>query len=239
MKTHNFFKIALAMIISFMLGMSPVFGAHEKPRVIIETDIGIGDGDDDASLVRFLLYAAVLDIEGMIVTKAGKLHSRYGSIKDGLEFMEKFISAYEQLHLNLIKHSSAFPTASYLRQCVARGWTQEGVDLIIATIDKPDPRPVWYCNWGTGNSLGPALDKVKKTRSEEEYRTFIAKLRVSSLWNNGTLPNHFQAFTSTYVDIGNYESRKKKKDPYWWSWNDCTVIQWAKKNLKSFDSEKN
>ena len=42
---------------------------HEKPRVIIETDIGIGDGDDDASLVRFLLYADVLEIEGMIVTK--------------------------------------------------------------------------------------------------------------------------------------------------------------------------
>lgn len=237
MKTHNFFKIALAMVISFMPGMSPVFSAHEKPRVIIETDIGIGDGDDDASLVRFLLYADVLDIEGMIVTKSGNMNPRYGSIKDGFEFMEKFLKAYEEVRPNLVQHSAGYPTANYLRQCVARGWTQDGADLIIATVDKPDPRPVWYCNWGTDNSLGPALDKVKKNRSDQEYRAFIAKLRVSSLWNKGTLPNHFQAFTSTYIDIGNYESRKKT-DRYWWSWDDCTVIQWAQKNLDDFDYDR-
>ena len=238
MKMHDFSKITVQMIICLMLGMCPVFGANEKPRVIIETDIGIGDGDDDASLVRFLLYADVLDIEGMIVTKSGNMQKRYGSIKDGFEFMGKFLDAYEQVRPNLIKHSPGFPYADYLRERVARSWTGEGVDLIIAAVDKADARPVWYCNWGTHNSLGPALDKVKETRNEKEYKAFISRLRVSSLWNNGTLPNHFQAFTSTYVDIGNYESRKKKTDPYWWSWDDCTVIQWAKKNLKSFDSEK-
>lgn len=161
MKKQNNFQVAFAVIIALMLGASPVFGTHEKPRVIIETDIGIGDGDDDASLVRFLLYADVLDIEGMIVTKSRNMHGRYGALKDGYEFMEKFMDAYEQVRPNLIAHSPGYPTADHLRKRVARSWTSEGVDLIIAAVDREDVRPVWYCNWGTSNSLGPALDKVK------------------------------------------------------------------------------
>lgn len=238
MKAQNYFQVAFAAIIALMLGMSPVFGANDKPRVIIETDIGIGDGDDDASLVRFLLYADVLDIEGMIVTKSGNMHRRYGALKDGYEFMEKFMDAYEQVRPNLIAHSPGYPTADYLRKRVARSWTSEGVDLIIAAVDRGDVRPVWYCNWGTSNSLGPALDKVKSTRSEKEYRKFISRLRVSSLWNKGTVPNHFNAFTSTYVDIGNFEPQKKRTDPYWHSWDDCTVIYWIQKNLDDFNYER-
>ena len=211
---------------------------HEKPRVIIETDIGIGDGDDDASLVRFLLYADVLDIEGMIVTKSGNMHERYGDIKDGYEFMQMFLDCYEQIYPNLIKHSTGYPSADHLRRGVARFWTDEAVDLIINAVDKKDPRPLWYCNWGTHNSLGPALDKVKATRSPEEYQAFISRLRVSSLWQFGSLPDHFPNITSTYIDIGNFEHRKNKKDPYYWSWDDCTIIPWAKKNLKNFDYEK-
>jgi hypothetical protein len=44
-----------------------------------------------------------------------------GSIKDGFEFMEKFLEAYEEIRPNLVQHSAGYPTANYLRQCVARG----------------------------------------------------------------------------------------------------------------------
>jgi len=147
-KTYGFLKNALVMSIVLIPIISPVFGVHEKPRVIIETDIGIGDGDDDASLVRFLLYADVLDIEGMIVTKSQRMDSRYLplKVKDGFELMEKFLDAYEKTRPNLIQHSSGFPTAGYLKKRVARWWTGAGADLIIAAVDRADPRPVWYCN---------------------------------------------------------------------------------------------
>jgi hypothetical protein len=29
--------------------------------------------------------------------------------------------------------------------------TRDGVDLIIEAVDRRDPRPVWFCNWGTDN----------------------------------------------------------------------------------------
>ena len=237
-----FGKYVTALFFCLFICAGAAFGVNEKPRVIIETDIGINDGDDDASLVRFLLYADVLDIEGMIVTKSGEMASRYGSIKDGFEFMEKFMHAYEQVRPNLIKHSPGFPTADYLRKRVARSWTGEGADLIIAVVDKKDPRPVWYCNWGCDNSMGLALDRIKSTRSTQEYKEFLSKLRFSTLWNQGGMESHFFSITNTYVDIANFVPRKmkgkKKKDRYYRRWADCTIKPWAEANLGGWDQKR-
>src|SRR5262245_24069841 len=42
--------------------------APERLRLIVETDAG-GDPDDEQSLVRFLLYAAEWDVEGIIANR--------------------------------------------------------------------------------------------------------------------------------------------------------------------------
>ena len=38
---------------------------HQRPRVLVSTDIGGTDPDDFQSMVHLLLYADVLDLEGL------------------------------------------------------------------------------------------------------------------------------------------------------------------------------
>ena len=63
--------------------------------------------------------------------------------------------------------------------------TDDGVQLIIAAIDRDDPRPVWFLNWGTNqgsgeSSLKRALDKVLAERGRDGYAKFKNKIRLSS-----------------------------------------------------------
>ena len=50
------------------------------------------------------------------------------------------------------------------------------MNLIIAAVDRPDPRPLWYCDWGTArrartqSNLKRALDRVLKERGPEGLR---------------------------------------------------------------------
>jgi hypothetical protein len=46
--------------------------AEDRPRVIVSTDVGGSDPDDFQSLVHLLLYADVLDIEGLISSPPGR-----------------------------------------------------------------------------------------------------------------------------------------------------------------------
>ena len=63
--------------------------------------------------------------------------------------------------------------------------------LIIAAVDRDDPRPVWYCDWGTDhgaamNNLRRALDRVLAERGAEGY----AKFKSGCGWPRPThLPN--------------------------------------------------
>ena len=53
-----------------------------------------------------------------------------------------------------------------------------GSELIIASADKDDPRPVWVGCWGGANNVAQAIWSVSKTRSKEELAAFLRKLRV-------------------------------------------------------------
>jgi hypothetical protein len=59
------------------------------------------------------------------------------------------------------------------------------VKLIVAAVDSPDPRPLWFCNWGTDNGaasscLKRALDQVLRERGHAGYAQFKRKLCLSS-----------------------------------------------------------
>ena len=70
--------------------------AGQRPRVIVSTDMGGCDPDDFQSMVHLLLYADVLDIEGLVASLPGK-----GRPEDILEA----IAAYEEDYPSLVKHS--------------------------------------------------------------------------------------------------------------------------------------
>jgi len=161
--------------------------AAERLRLLIETDAG-GDPDDEQSLVRFLLYANEWDVEGII---ANRVETRRGENwnkeRTGFGIVRQLVNAYGQCHSNLVRHDARYPTRDYLWQRTVSGYddTDDAVKLIIAAVDAPDPRPIWYSDWGTDtggatNNLRRALDRVLRERGREGYAKFKSKLRLTS-----------------------------------------------------------
>lgn len=159
----------------------------ERVRLIIETDAG-GDPDDEQSLVRFLLYANEWDIEGLIANRPlARDGENLNPVRTGDGIVRRMIEAYGECHPFLVQHDPRFPTAAELLGRTVGGFddTDAGVDLIIAAVGRPDPRPVWYSDWGTDqgvaeNNLKRALDRVRRERGPEGYAAFKSKLRLSS-----------------------------------------------------------
>ncbi|HKL31010.1 MAG TPA: nucleoside hydrolase-like domain-containing protein [Tangfeifania sp.] len=157
---------------------------EEKPRIINTTDLG-ADPDDEQSMVRQLVSANEFDIEGLIVSTGcwKKSQSNTG-------MLDKIIYAYEKVYQNLIVHADGYPTPEYLKSISVMGQTGYGMsdvgtgkdspgsELIIAAVDKDDPRPVWVMGWGGMNNVAQAIWKVRETRSAYELSKFLSKLRL-------------------------------------------------------------
>lgn len=183
--------------------------AAPKSRVIVLTDMG-ADPDDEQSLVRLLLYANQLDLEGIVATTSCWQQNRIRP-----DFINRIIDAYEKVQPNLLLHEPGYPTADTLRALVKQGIPKygmtgvgeemdtEGSDWIIEQMERNDDRPLWISVWGGANTLAQALDKINRTRPAEETQRLIAKLRVytisdqddSGAWMRRTFPGLFYIVT--------------------------------------------
>ena len=161
--------------------------AQERLRLIIETDAG-GDPDDEQSLVRFLLYVNEWDVEGIIANrpKAREGENR-NKVRTGLGIVRQQIDAYGVCWSNLVQHDRRYPTAEQLHRLTVPGDNDQkaGEDLLIAAVDRADPRPLWYSDWGTDegaatNNLRRVLDRILRERGPERYARFKSKLRITA-----------------------------------------------------------
>ncbi|TWT94824.1 hypothetical protein Pla108_36750 [Botrimarina colliarenosi] len=155
-----------------------------KPRVINTTDLG-ADPDDEQSLVRQLVCANEFDIEGLIVS-TGCWKKRQSSTV----MLDRIVDAYGEALPNLRVHAEGFPSVEHLRSIsvlgqmgygmsdVGEGKDSPGSDLIIASVDKDDPRPVWVGCWGGANTVAQAIWKVQHTRSADELSAFLSKICI-------------------------------------------------------------
>lgn len=161
--------------------------AVDRVRILIETDAG-GDPDDEQSLVRFLLYANEWDIAGII---ANRPRTREGENRNpertGLGVVRRLVEAYGAVHPNLIRHDPRYPKPEDLLARMVPGYddTEAAVNLILSAVDDPDPRPLWYSDWGTDhgastNNLRRALDRVLRERGPTGYAKFKSRLRLAS-----------------------------------------------------------
>jgi len=169
------------------------FAAHTltsptaRLRVIIETDAG-GDPDDEQSLVRFLLYVNEWDVEGIIANRpVARDGENRNPERTGLGIVGAMVQAYGQCYSNLVQHDSRYPKPEQLLERTVAGYddTEDGVKLVIAAVDRDDPRPIWFCNWGTDHGaaiscLKRALDRVLRERGEIGYAKFKDRLHLSS-----------------------------------------------------------
>ncbi len=133
--------------------------AGNRPRVIVSSDIGGTDPDDQQSMVHLLLYADVLDIEGLVSSPYGP-----GRKKHILEV----IDAYARDYPNLRTYSPRYPTPDALRAISRQGAIEgagyagfagptEGSEWIVKCGRRADPRPLYVLVWGGIDDLAQAL----------------------------------------------------------------------------------
>jgi len=195
----------------------------QKPRIINTTDLG-ADPDDEQSMVRYLVCSNEFETEGLIVSTGcwKKSQSSTG-------MLDKIVDAYAQVYDNLKNHADGYPTPDYLKSIsvmgqrgygmgdVGDGKDSPGSEMIIAAVDKDDPRPVWIGGWGGVNNVAQAIWKVRETRSPAELKNFIGKLRVFDIlgqddagaWLAKNFPGLFYIRAT-----GVYGWQPSKNDPY-------------------------
>ncbi|HUT32130.1 MAG TPA: DUF1593 domain-containing protein [Planctomycetota bacterium] len=155
--------------------------AGQRPRVIVSSDIGGSDPDDFQSMVHLLLYADVLDIEGLISSPPGKGRA---------EHILEVIAAYEKDFPNLSRHSPRYPKPDALRALAKQGTVNpapragvseptEGSRWIIERAKATDPqgRPLWVLVWGSITDVAqavhdePAIRKAIRVHSIGSWNT--------------------------------------------------------------------
>lgn len=190
----------------------------QKIRVLVLTDIE-NEPDDAQSMVRFLTYSNNWDVEGLIATTSTHLKNRVAP-----ERIQRIVNAYGLVRDNLLKHENGYPDTNHLLSIIKKGLPEygmsgigtgkdsEGSNWIISVVDKQDNRPVWICIWGGANCLAQALWKVKTTRSANELKKFVSKLRVYTIsdqddtgpWMRKNFPSLFYIISPGYFERGAY-----------------------------------
>jgi hypothetical protein len=172
-------NFAGAVVVCFILAV-----AAEKPRVVILSDIS-NEPDDQMSFVRVLTYANEIDLEGLIATTGC-----WKTTDPDMDSLRALIKAYGKVYDTLKMHSTDYPTAEYLQSIAKAGVNgfgmsaaasqldNEAIKLIIAVLEKNDPRPVWFPIWGGANTLGGAVMKIKKEKDAATADALVAKIRA-------------------------------------------------------------
>lgn len=152
--------------------------AGERFRVIVSSDIGGSDPDDYQSMVHFLLYADLIDVEGLISSppQAGRA-----------AHILEVIDAYEQDFPRLLRSRATYPPPDALRRVVKQGAIDpapeagfseatEGSTWIVERARTEDARPLYVLVWGSITDVAQAVHDAPDIK---------AKLRVYSIgsWN--------------------------------------------------------
>lgn len=154
----------------FMAAVTTAFAQQpvpDKPRILISTDIGGTDPDDNQSMTHFLMYSNEFDTEGLISSPS------YGS--GNKEEILRMIDLYEKDLPALNKHVQGLATPSYLRSITKQGrkgaapycgFSQptEGSEWIVKCARRKAERPLWILVWGGLEDVAQALHDAPDIR---------------------------------------------------------------------------
>ncbi|MGG1515618.1 nucleoside hydrolase-like domain-containing protein [Paenibacillus oryzisoli] len=192
---------------------------QQRSRVFVLTDIsslrtGYKEPDDTQSLVRLLLYANDLELEGLVAT-----YSKHwqGEVKP--DYIETIVRQYGQVCAQLQAHDSRYPSEAELLRLikagnpldgpayVGEGHDTEGSEHLVAAMMKEDNRPLWVIVWGGTTDLAQALWKAELLIGQSAFEQMLAGLRVYSVvdqyamgsWIRDHYPNLFYVLSSLAV----------------------------------------
>ncbi|HMQ61532.1 MAG TPA: DUF1593 domain-containing protein [Flavilitoribacter sp.] len=140
-----------------------------KPRILISTDIGGTDPDDNQSMVHLLMYSDLFTIEGLVSSPS------YGT--GAKEEILRMIGLYEKDLPKIRRFNVNLADPDYLRSIVKQGRrgnapykgftsTTEGSDWMIKCAKKENPQPLWILVWGGLEDLAQALHDAPEIRSK-------------------------------------------------------------------------
>ena len=174
----------------------PGYSFLEVPqsRVIVLTDM-LNEADDSQTMVRLLMYANRMDIEGLIAVSS--CHQYAGKndpdpVRNGVhpEEIRRFIDAYALIRENLELHEPGWPAPDSLRAIVGAGPAEFGMAgvgpgkstsgsrIIERALLKPDPRPLHICINAGASCLAQALYDLQDSLEADRFRELTEKLRV-------------------------------------------------------------
>jgi cellulose-binding protein len=152
--------IASCLALTVITGQDPGTreASDQRPRVIVSTDIGGTDPDDFQSMVHFLVYSDMFDIEGLISSPYGPGRRAH---------IEQLIDKYAVDYPNLKTYSDRYPSPLELRRVTRQGaidsgapgtgHATDGSSLIVTAARRNDARPLWVLVWGGIDDLAQAL----------------------------------------------------------------------------------
>lgn len=152
--------ITVAFIFGGSLGLMAQKPVPAKPRILISTDIGGTDPDDNQSMIHFLMYSDLFNTEGLISSPS------YG--RGTKQHILEMIDLYEKDLPKLRKHSKAYPSPDALRAITKQGRRgaapfagysvpTEGSEWIVKCARKKSEQPLWVLVWGGLEDLAQAL----------------------------------------------------------------------------------
>lgn len=166
-------KMKKKILITTLCLLATIIGAQNpvplKPRILISTDIGGSDPDDNQSMAHLLMYSNMFTIEGIVSSPS------YG--KGNKEEILRMIDLYEKDLPKLKKHSTGFPSPDFLGTICKQGrkggapfvgyqTSTEGSDWIIKCAKKENPQPLWILVWGGLDDLAQALHDAPDIKSK-------------------------------------------------------------------------
>ncbi|PTQ98242.1 uncharacterized protein DUF5060 [Mucilaginibacter yixingensis] len=140
-----------------------------KPRILVSTDIGGSDPDDNQSMAHLLMYSDLFNIEGLVSSPS------YGG--GSKEEILRMIGLYEKDYPKLIQHDKNLNTPDYLRSVTKQGHRgispfagyskpTEGSDWIVKCARKKSNQPLWVLIWGGLEDLAQALHDAPDIKSK-------------------------------------------------------------------------
>lgn len=135
-------------------------GTRERQRVLVSTDIGGTDPDDNQSMAHLLMYTDRFDLEGLVSSPS------YG--EGNKEEILRMIDLYEKDLPVLGKHISGLMSPDSLRAITKQGrkgaapycgytTPTEGSEWIVECARRQSDRPLWISVWGGLEDVAQAL----------------------------------------------------------------------------------
>lgn len=163
LKGTFYFLMAIIVFQTQMLAQQ-----QPKPRIIVSTDIGGTDPDDNQSMIHLMMYSDLFQIEGLVSSPFGK-----GRKKDLLDM----IDLYDKDFPKLKKHNSKLASPEALKAVCKQGETEsapysgfrklsEGSDWIIKCAQTRSNQPLWVLVWGGLEDLAQALHDAPEIESK-------------------------------------------------------------------------